>query len=381
MKRIKLIFPWLFVLIIFLCNPALSTDKDTGSTVSKKIDLGAIVFLTGAQSFLGKEVQNAMIIAKHDIEKRDNVKFNIIFKDSGDSPKNALTNFRNLNLMKLPVILVTGDVVSLSLIPEADRTKTVLYSIVAGTPGIPQKIPWVFRAMTTADAIAKTMAEYAISNLDLKRVSILSINNQFGLHSANNFQSMFEGDGRKIIHRETFEISDRDLRNQIIKIKVKEPDGVFVTGFGNGYSVALRQLKEYQVNATILTDTSLSVEYFQKQAGSAAEGVYFISTLFGPDSKNRNVIEFIKNYNYRFKKSPSFVAAIAYDSTMMIYNAIKMGGFTNKGIRKMLIDQSKYNGLLGEIDISLQREMLIPLVVKKIKNGKEIVVSDRLYYW
>jgi len=277
--------------------------------------------------------------------------------------------------------LVTGDVVSLSLIPEADRTKTVLYCIVAGTPGIPQKSPWVFRAMSTADAQAKTIAEYAISNLDLKRVSILSINNQFGLHSANSFQSMFEGDGRKIVHRDTFEINDRDLRNQIIKIKAKKPDGVFVTGFGNGYAVALRQLKEYQVNATILTDNTLSVEYFQKQAGSAAEGVYFTSTLFGPDSKNRNVIEFIKNYNRRFKKSPSFVAAIAYDSTMIIYNAIKKGGFTNKGIRTMLIDQSKYNGLLGELNISLQREMLIPLVVKKIKDGKEVVVSNQLYYW
>ena len=381
MRTIKLICVLIFIATISCYNTALSLGKKPGEPLPEKIDLGAIVFLTGPQSFIGEEVKNAMLIAKEDIEREDKLNFNIIFKDSADSPKNALTNFRNLNLKNLPVILATGDVVSLSLIPEADRTKTVLYCIVAGATGIAQKSPWVFRGWSTGDAQAKTIANYALTKLKLKTVSILHINNQFGLITANSFQSMFDGGDRKVIQRETFEIDDRDIRNQIIKIKAKNPDGVFVTGFGNGYAVALRQLKEYAVKATVITDNALSVGYYQEQAGPAAEGVYFTSTLFGPYSENQNVIKFIKEYKTKFKKSPSFVAAVAYDSTKLIYNAIKLGGYTNEGIRKALVEQSTLNGLLGEIEISLQREMLIPLVVKQIKDSKEVVVTDQLYYW
>lgn len=381
MQKNRIIGIYVLIATIFFYNSAFSMGKKSGELLPNKIDLGAIVFLTGPQAFLGEEVKNAMLIAKEDIEGKNKVNFNIIFKDSADSPKNALTVFRNLRLKELPIILVTGDVVSLSLISEADRTKTVLFCTVAGTQGIPQKSPWVFRAWSTGDAQAKTIADYAMNNLKLKSVSILHINNQFGITAANSFQGLFEGNSRKVIQRETFEIDDRNLRNQILKIKAKNPDGVFVTGFGNGYAVALRQLKEYNVNATIITDNALSVGYYQKQAGPAAEGVYFTSTLFGPYSENQSTIKFINNYKNKFKKSPSFVAAIAYDSTKTIFNAIKEGGYTNEGIRDALTSSSKLNGLLGEIEISLQREMLIPLMVKQIKDGKEVQVSDKLYYW
>jgi branched-chain amino acid transport system substrate-binding protein len=381
MKKIKLICMIFILASLFCYNTALSMGKKPGEALLKKVDLGAIVFLTGSQSFIGEEVKNGMLIAKEDIEQKDKLNFNIIFKDSGDSPKNALTIFQNLHLKNLPIVLVTGDIVSLSLIPEADRTRTVLFCTVAATEGIPQRSPWVFRGWVKGDAQAKTIADFAISNLHLKTVSILHINNQFGLSAADSFQGFFEGNNRKVIQREIFEISDRDLRNQVIKIKAKHPDGIFVTGFGAGYAVALRQLRESNVEATILTDNALSVEYYRQQAGQAAEGVYFTSTLFGPSAKRKTVKAFIEKYRHNFKKSPSFVGAIAYDSTMLIYRAIKNGGYSNEGIRGALVTQTSYNGLLGKVDISLQRELLIPLIVKQIQNGKEVVVSKKEYYW
>ena len=96
--------------------------------------MGALLFLTGDQSFLGQEVKNGMLLAMdHLKENGQDVK--IIFADSKDSPRDGITAFNRLvSLDKVSAIISTGDVVSMALAPVADKTQTVMLSTIIGVP-------------------------------------------------------------------------------------------------------------------------------------------------------------------------------------------------------------------------------------------------------
>ncbi|HXQ37479.1 MAG TPA: ABC transporter substrate-binding protein, partial [Anaerolineales bacterium] len=88
--------------------------------------IGAIVFLTGPQAPLGEEVRNALTIATEEINANGGVntkRVELVYEDSKDSPREAITAFYRLEAERIPVVISTGDVVSLNLAPIAGERK------------------------------------------------------------------------------------------------------------------------------------------------------------------------------------------------------------------------------------------------------------------
>jgi len=351
------------------------TGVETGSTEYK---VGAIVFLTGPQAPLGTEVKNAMTVAQEELNGKGGVngkKINILYEDSKDSPKDAIAAFNRLETESVPVIIATGDVVTLNLAPIVDERKIPMVATIAAGPNIPQKSGWVFRIFIQATRQAETIANYAAKNLGLKSAAVLAINNEFGEATSGTFKSAFEKLGGRITGIETYGVADRDIRTQITKLKGANPEAIYITGFGDGYGACVKQVRELKFTGLMLSDATLSTPFFQQQTAPANEGAYFTSTLYDENSQEGQTSSFISHYRAKFNTDPSFFAAFAYDSMNLVALALARSDGTPQGIRNALASIKDYQGVIGKVSFIENGDSDFPLVVKKIENGKAKIVS------
>ncbi|HXQ34852.1 MAG TPA: ABC transporter substrate-binding protein, partial [Anaerolineales bacterium] len=200
------------------------------------------------------------------------------------------------------------------------------------------------------------------------------INNEFGLASDAAFRESFEKLGGRITAVEHYGITDRDVRSQIVKLKYSTPQAIFVGGFGEGYGACIKQIREMKFEGLLLTTNSLSIPYFQDQTWPASEGAYFTSTVYDEYYNTPEAIKFTNEYKRRFGRSPSYIAAFAYDSLKLTALAIEKGGYTSEGVRNALFAIHDYEGLAGTMGFDNQGEVSFRLVIKRIENGRPVVV-------
>ncbi len=339
--------------------------------------VGAIVFLTGPQAQLGVEVQNALTVAQEELNEKGGVNgkpVRVFVEDSKDSPRDAIAAFNRLEGERIPVVLATGDVVSLNLTPIVDEKKIPMVATVAAGPDIPQRSDWVFRVFIQATRQADTIAQYAANNLKIKSAAILAINNEFGNSTSGTFKATFEKLGGRVTGVETYGVADRDVRTQITKLKGTNPEAIYITGFGDGYGACIKQVRELKFTGTMLSDATLSTPFFQQQTTPANEGAYFTSTVYDENSQEARAREFINRYRAKFNADPSFFAAFAYDSLGLIAAALSRSDGSPQGIRDALASIRDYQGVVGKMSFDKDGDLDFPLVVKRIEGGKATVV-------
>jgi branched-chain amino acid transport system substrate-binding protein len=339
--------------------------------------IGAIVFLTGPQSILGSEVQNAINLAVEEVNKSGGIKgapLRVVYEDSKDQPRDAITAFRRLADRDLPAIIVTGDVVSLNLAPFAVEQKLPLVATVAAGPGIAKR-DWVFRVFHQGTHQGERMARYAASDLKLRRVAGLRINNDFGATSFDAFQKAFVSAGGEVVAADTFGVADRDVRNQIAKLRAANPDGIFITGFGDGYGAAIKQIRESGYTGMLMTDASLGIPFFKQQTTPANEGSYLVAPEYDEYSTAPKAAQFNQRWRAAYKFDPSFVGAFAYDSLGVIAAVMREGATTPDEVRRGLQTLQNYQGVIGPMRFSADGDVEFPLVIKKIVDGKPVVVA------
>ena len=189
------------VVVIVAIVIGMNVRKGSNGT-SNEFRIGAIVFQTGPQAALGTEVRNAVSLAQEEVNAKGGINgkmMNVLFEDSKDSPRDAIAAFNRLETVSLPVVLSTGDVVSLNLAPNPRRRekdsngcndRRLVLEIL-------QESGWVFRIFIQATRQADTIANYAAKDLGLKSAAVLAINNEFGNATSGTFKSTFERLGGK----------------------------------------------------------------------------------------------------------------------------------------------------------------------------------------
>lgn len=351
------------------------------SIEAKPIKIGGVLFLTGNQAFLGQQVRNGIELARAELAAQKNP-IEVFYEDSRDTPRDAIAAFsRLLSLQDVPLVVTTGDVVTLSLIPVAEREKVVLFATVASTSDLPKGHPLAFRYSTTTDSNAEVMVDFIGDRLKLKRVAALYINNDFGIAWLAKAKSLLKEKGVTLSGEQSYAIDAQNLRAQIASLLADKPDALLISGFGPAYAVGIIQTREQAPDLPIVADATFSVPFFQKQAGSAAEGVFFASTIFDAAIPATPEIEkFIQSYQKAYEMPPELTSALGYDTMMLIAEGLKRAKFKEKdprakkaaAIQQALAGIKDYNGLMGKLSIDENGNVTFPLFMKKMVNGKAV---------
>jgi len=168
-----------------------------------------------------------------------------------------------------------------AIIPfSKNETRFLFLCTAVSASGISKQSQWVFRFFTKADDDAKIIAEYSYNNLNLRNVSIIHIQDDFGLSYADVFENTFEELNGEISSVQSFSHGETNFRSQLTKIKSYNPDGVYIIAYANTIALIPKQLRKLGIDCTILSTGTISQNFVVQQAPEAIEGTYYTTNAF-----------------------------------------------------------------------------------------------------
>lgn len=347
---------------------------------SGEIKIGAVFPLSGDALRIGNMKKDGADLAIEDINSKGGIKGKkivIVYEDSRNEPSQGVAAFKKLSeIDNVPVIMSAMSGVSMALAPLAGEKKVVLFANV-GHPGITGQNEWVFRNFPTAEQEAKVMVEFAIKELSAHKAAILYPHDDWGLSGKEAFKKEFMKLGGEVAIEESYEKTDTDFKTQLSKIKTKEPDVLYFTGFGNALGIIARQSLEIGIKSSLLTTTGFNDKAIISLAGNAAEGVHLTTSAFDPESTDIAISNFVREFQKKFGRKPAFDEALQYDTVYLISLAIYKSEDSSEKIRQELLKIKNYQGVCGLTSVSMKGDLETPIVLRIIKGGKLVDVKKK----
>lgn len=216
---------------------------------SEAVKIGVILPLTGPGAPYGSQVLDGVQLANK-IVLRDSqlsdLGIRLIVEDSR-TQANAGVAALNKLIFQDRVKVVIGELASsitLACAPIAERNRVILLSPGSSADEITKAGQYIYRIAPTDSYDGKYLATKMRQKFDIRRVSILYLNNDFGIGLKSRFRTVFESLGGAVIHEESAELGSVDFRTQIVKLVADSPDAMLAIASGGENVVFLKQLRQ-----------------------------------------------------------------------------------------------------------------------------------------
>jgi branched-chain amino acid transport system substrate-binding protein len=256
---------------------------------------------------------------------------------------------------KVPALGAWGSGLTLAIMPKLEEYKVPMVVETSSSGKITTSgNPYIFRISPTSEMEAKAFTPL-FKSLGIKKADFLSTNNDFGLGAAKEFSEAATAQGVQVGVRETMDPKATDFSAQLAKIKASGGDTVFVTTAVEQITLILKQAKDQQLGARIITTGgSNSPDQLIQQAGEAANGslhLVFFTPWFTDAVKNPDVAnKFVAAWNE--KKYP--VGGLTegfrgWDGIHVIVEGIKAAGKADSEAITKALWGVKVKGINGDI--------------------------------
>jgi branched-chain amino acid transport system substrate-binding protein len=215
------------------------------------------------------------------------------------------------------------------------------------------------------------MANFARNMLKLKTAAVLTdVKSDYSLGLAKFFKEGFTADGGKIVAEQNYSAGDKDFNAQLTAIKAENPDGIFVPGYYTEVGLIALQARQLNITVPIFGGDGWESSSLVPIGGKALEGCYF-STHYSPEDSSPAVQDFVKRFRAQHNETPDAMAALGYDSAMILADAIKRAGSTDGAkVAAALAGTKDFAGITGKITIDANRNASKPAVILTVKDGQ-----------
>ncbi|MGC2063093.1 MAG: ABC transporter substrate-binding protein [Thermodesulfovibrionales bacterium] len=310
------------------------------------IKIGAIISVTGPASFLGEPEKNTLMMLQDQINKGGGIhgrNIQVIIEDSKSDETQAVLAAKKLiekdNVVAIVGPSTTGE--SMALVPIMNAAKTPLVSCAAGAP-ITNPVgerEWIFKTpqydTSAVEAIYTYMKKHGIT-----RVGIITISTGFGDAGKKALQELAPKMGMTIVAEEKYGPKDSDMTTQLTKIKAAGAQAVINWSVGPGQVVVTKNWHDLKMGIPLYHSHGWGSKKNIELAGKAAEGVIaplgrlvVWDKLSDKHPQKALLKKFEADYKALYKSEPGTFGGHAYDSLMMVVEALKKVGPDKKKIR------------------------------------------------
>ncbi len=175
----------------------------------------------------------------------------------------------------------------------------------------------------------KVLAKFARQTLHAKRMAVLTdVASAYSVGLATFFKETFVADGGEIVVEQKYSGGDRDFKAQLTTIKSTEADALFIPGYYTDVGLIARQARELGLTYPMFGGDGWEAPELITIGGAAVEGCYY-STHYSPEVKDPAVEKFVAAFKAKYGEVPDAMAALGYDSAMLLADAIKRAGTTD----------------------------------------------------
>jgi branched-chain amino acid transport system substrate-binding protein len=366
MKRL-----WLLILAALFVFPV--------GAPAATIKLGFINAITGPEAPIGEHLTNGVTLAIEDLKKKG-IDVNLVTEDDTGKPDKSLAAFEKL-ATRDNVTGIVGPYTSATA--NADAKLAERYKVPQIIPAASkeeitrQGFKWVFRVSGTTSDYAGVLLDLATTLGKPKTLAILNENTDFGVSGAKSAKAIAEKKGIKIVFEEAYSKGSPDYRSTLAKLKATNPDLVFMVSYVADAILLMRQSREIGLSpmAFLGAGAGFAVAQFAREK-DISNGV-FSSTQWTEDAPWPGSKAFYNRYEKQFGKAPTYHAACAYESMMILGQAAAAAGGDREKTRENLTTGS-WTGILGDVRFQdydgYQNQRKPVMLVEQVQNGKHETV-------
>jgi len=361
---------------VLFCGGCNKPATESGAN-AEVIKIGEFASLTGSEAAFGQSSHHGTQLAVDELNAAGGVlgkKIQLLTEDDQSQAGMSATVVRKL-ISSDGVVAVLGEVASsrsLEAAPICQENKIPMISPSSTNPRVTQVGDYIFR-VCFLDSFqgGKVLAGFANNTLKAKTVAVLKdVKSDYSVGLAKFFEEGFTAGGGKIVAEQNYSGGDKDFNAQLTAIKAVNPDAIFVPGYYTEVGLIALQAKQLGITVPLFGGDGWESDVLVSIGGLALDGDYF-STHFSPDDNSPVARSFVQHFQEKFHSTPDSMAALGYDSALILADAMKRAGATDGAkVRDAIAATKDFHGASGTITIDENRNASKPAVIVTIKNGQ-----------
>ncbi|MCL6477807.1 MAG: ABC transporter substrate-binding protein [Peptococcaceae bacterium] len=346
----------------------------------KTVKIGVLAPLTGDVKTFGESTINGARLAVENAGgKAGDFKIDLVTADDRNDPTEAV-NVATKLINQDKVAAIVGSVTSKTTIPVsklANDSKVVMITGTATNEKVTvdegKRKEFIFRACFIDPFQGKVAAKFALENLKKKTAAVLyDQSNDYTIGLANNFKENFTKGGGQITDFLAYGKDDVDFSAVLTNIAKKNPDILYLPDYYQKVSLIGKQAREKGIKAVFVGGDgwdSSDLDY------KTMEGGYF-TNHYSADDPSPEVKKFVEQYKTKYGKTPDALAALAYDATSLLLNAIKTANSKDPAaIQKAMQATKDFQTVSGKITFDNDGNPIKAATILQIKDGKQAFVA------
>lgn len=237
--------------------------------------------------------------------------------------------------------------------------------------------PYAFRTAFIDTFQGKVMSNFVMKNLNAKKAAVYIDNSSdYSKGLQKFFVEDFKKNGGIIVDTEAYLQKDTDFKAALTKIKAANPDIIFVPGYYQEVGMIIKQAREMGITQPIVGgDAWDSAKLVEIAGADNLENCYF-GNHYSADDTSKTVQTFVANYQKAYNQKPDAPAALAYDSVMILAQAIKDANSTDKDkVKDALAKIKGLEAVTGNITFNENHDPVKSAVILTYKGGKQTFVT------
>ncbi len=348
--------------------------KPGGADQGPVILIGSAAPLTGEIAHLGKDNENGVRMAVDDINAAGGVKLGdktyhlkMVGEDDKADPREGTLAAQKL--VDEGVLAVVGHLNSSTSIPAsriyADANVVQISPSSTNPKYTEQGFRTTYRVLANDNQQGAVLANFAASEMKVKRVAIVDDRTQYGQGLADVFERDVKEKGVNVIDREFTTNKATDFNAILTKIRSMKPDLVMFGGMDSVAAPMAKQMKELGMKSQLLAGDGSCDPGFITIAGDAS-GVLTCSMAGRAIEKMAKGEDFAKRYKAKFGTVVQLYSPYSYDAVYVIVEALKRAGRPDRQALVDAMPKTNFEGVTGHIEFDEKGDL---------KNG-EISVYD-----
>ncbi|NLW15956.1 MAG: ABC transporter substrate-binding protein [Erysipelothrix sp.] len=234
--------------------------------------------------------------------------------------------------------------------------------------------PYGYRVCYSDSFQAITMANFTVDK-GFKKVGVIGdSSSEYAAGLSKEYIKVVEAAGVEVVVEEYYTEGDSDFSALLTKVKANaDVEALFIPGYYSEVGPLLKQAHELGVNLPVLgVDGYDSSEFIDLASAPALNNVYYTnhySTLIDSDVHTAFVEAFEKEYG----KKPNGFAALAFDATNLVLEALERADSTDpKKVNDAIKNTVDFEAVTGVISIDDMHNAKKATYVVELKDGVEV---------
>ncbi len=229
---------------------------------------------------------------------------------------------------------------------------------------------YVYRVCFEDSYQGAAMAQYAYDDLKATTAVIYSDSEtDYAKGLTDAFKAQFEKLGGTVVSVENYIAGDTEFSSVLTKLSQEDFDVMYVPGYYNEAGLIIKQARELGLDQPIIGPDGFDSTSLADLAGATNLNNVYFTTAYTTVGANDALLKFIDDYKAEYGEEPNMFAALAYDATNLLIEAVNTAGSTDTAAVKTVIDDINFEGVTGSFSFDDTHTPIKTVLVVELVDG------------